>query len=88
MNALSEEQLKRGEIYPRVNQIRDISVEVASAVMAQAVKEGREGRGGKISEILAVDGKTGIEKYVRSSMYYPEYRPTVFAPGGGKGTAD
>ena len=85
---LSEEQLKRGEIYPRVNQIRDISVEVASAVMAQAVKEGREGRGGKISEILAVDGKTGIEKYVRSSMYYPEYRPTVFAPGGGKGTAD
>jgi hypothetical protein len=21
----------------------------------------------------------GIERYVRSSMYYPEYRPTVFA---------
>ena len=51
----------------------------ASAVMRQAVKEGREGRGGKISEILKLDGMEGIERYVRSSMYYPEYRPTVFA---------
>lgn len=85
---LSEEALARGEIYPRINQIRDISVKVASAVMQQAVKEGREGRGGKISEIIKLDGKEGIEQYVRSSMYYPEYRPTVFAPGGGKGTAD
>jgi malate dehydrogenase (decarboxylating) len=47
--------------------------------MRQAVKEGREGRGGKISEILKLDGMEGIERYVRSSMYYPEYRPTVFA---------
>ena len=85
---LSEEALARGEIYPRINQIRDISVKVASAVMRQAVNEGREGRGGKIREIIKLDGQEGIEQYVRSSMYYPEYRPTVFAPGGGKGTAD
>ena len=65
-----------------------ISVKVASAVMRQAVNEGREGRGGKIREIIKLDGQEGIEQHVRSSMYYPEYRPTVFAPGGGKGTAD
>ena len=59
--------------------VQPISVKVASAVMRQAVKEGREGRGGKISEILKLDGMEGIERYVRSSMYYPEYRPTVFA---------
>jgi len=77
--SLDADALKRGEIYPRIKNIRDISVKVASAVMRQAVKEGREGRGGKISEILKLDGMEGIERYVRSSMYYPEYRPTVFA---------
>ena len=77
--SLDADALARGEIYPRISKIRDISVKVASAVMRQAVKEGREGRGGKISEILKLDGMEGIERYVRSSMYYPEYRPTVFA---------
>ena len=77
--SLDDDALARGEIYPRIKNIRDISVKVASAVMRQAVKEGREGRGGKISEILRLDGIEGVERYVRSSMYYPEYRPTVFA---------
>jgi malate dehydrogenase (decarboxylating) len=77
--SIPAEGAKRGEIYPRIANIRDISVKVASAVMRQAVKEGREGRGGKISEILRLDGMEGVERYVRSSMYYPEYRPTVFA---------
>lgn len=76
--SLDDAALARGEIYPRISAIRDISVKVASAVMRQAVKEGREGRGGKISEILRLDGMEGVERYVRSSMYYPEYRPTVF----------
>ena len=77
--SLDADALARGEVYPRIAKIRDISVKVASAVMRQAVKEGREGRGGKISEILKLDGMEGIERYVRSSMCYPEYRPTVFA---------
>jgi malate dehydrogenase (decarboxylating) len=79
---IPEEALSRGEIYPRINEIRDISVKVAAAVMKQAVKEGREGRRGKIVEIMKLDGSEALEQYVRSSMYYPEYRPTVFAPGG------
>lgn len=45
-------------------------------------EEGREGRRGKIVEIMKLDGTEALEQYVRSSMYYPEYRPTVFAPGG------
>ena len=81
-NILSEEALSRGEIYPHINQIREISVKVAAAVMKQAVKEGREGRQGKIIEIINHDGTEVLEQYVRSSMYYPEYRSTVFAPGG------
>ena len=54
--------MARGEIYPRINQIRDISVKVASAVMRQAVNEGQEGRGGKIREIIKLDGQEGIER--------------------------
>ena len=65
-----------------VPEIGDISVKVAAAVMKQAVKEGREGRQGKIIEIMKHDGQEALEQYVRSSMYYPEYRPTVFDPRG------
>lgn len=78
---LDQDALSRGQIYPRIDQIRDISVKVAAAVMKQAVKEGQEGRGGKIVELIKLDGTESLEQYVRSSMYYPEYRPTVFHPG-------
>ena len=40
---LSEEALARGEIYPRINQIRDISVKVASAVMKIACTKSATG---------------------------------------------
>lgn len=42
---LDREALSRGEIYPRINQIRAISVKVAAAVMKQAVKVRKRGGG-------------------------------------------
>jgi malate dehydrogenase (decarboxylating) len=83
---LTREQLNRGEIYPAIKRIRDISVKVAAAVMRQAIFEGREGRDGKIAQIFHQEGLPALEQYARSSMYYPEYRPTVFSPGSGAGS--
>mmetsp|Transcript_4762 Transcript_4762/g.12025 ORF Transcript_4762/g.12025 Transcript_4762/m.12025 type:complete len:687 (-) Transcript_4762:44-2104(-) len=79
--SLESDALERGEIYPHVSRIREISVKVAAAVMKQACFEGREGRGGKIINIIKAEGDELLHKYIRSSMYYPEYRPTVFSPG-------
>jgi hypothetical protein len=31
-------------------------------------------------------GDEGLMQYVLSSMYYPEYLPLVFHPGGGGGS--
>lgn len=83
---LHDGAIRRRAIYPRIADIRDVSVKVAAAVMKQAVDEDRENRGGKIAHMISREGIEGLERYVRSSMYYPEYRPTVFSPGSGRGT--
>ena len=83
---LHDGAIRRRAIYPRIADIRNVSVKVAAAVMKQAVDEDRENRGGKIGHMISREGIEGLERYVRSSMYYPEYRPTVFSPGSGRGT--
>jgi len=55
---LTPEALSQGDIYPRIADIRKVSAVVASAVIKQACAEGREGRGGKIINILKEGTRT------------------------------
>ncbi|KAJ2157327.1 hypothetical protein GGF46_004581 [Coemansia sp. RSA 552] len=40
-NSLNEQELARGELYPRVERIRDVSARLAAAFITQAVREGK-----------------------------------------------
>jgi len=74
---LDSESLARGCIYPRIHQIREISAYVAERVIRQAAEEGLARK--RTLELLR-QGDDALKNYIRSSMYYPEYRPTVFKP--------
>ncbi|KAJ1662377.1 hypothetical protein GGF38_003344, partial [Coemansia sp. RSA 25] len=39
-NTLSDEEIARGELYPRIERIRETSAQVAAAFIHQAVREG------------------------------------------------
>ncbi|KAL9651693.1 hypothetical protein ABK040_009308 [Willaertia magna] len=73
---VSEEALKKKEIYPHVENIRDVSMRVAIGVMRQAHAEGNAKKlKGLSKDFIENDGE--MEKYVRSRMYEPKYVPIV-----------
>jgi malate dehydrogenase (oxaloacetate-decarboxylating)(NADP+) len=67
---LSEEDLKKGVVFPSLNQIRAVSHKIAVAVVKEAI---REGLAVKVSKQDALD----LDTFIASKMYYPEYVPLV-----------
>ena len=39
-------------------------------------------RNKQIGEALATGGEKGLKEYIKSKMWYPEYRPFVYLPPG------
>jgi malate dehydrogenase (oxaloacetate-decarboxylating) len=66
--------LARGRIFPPINDLREVSVNVASRVLAVALREGSARRTDLADEDLA-----GLSAFVRSRMWRPEYLPYVLA---------
>jgi malate dehydrogenase (oxaloacetate-decarboxylating) len=67
--------LSRGWIYPPINDLREVSVEVAANVLQVALEEGSALR-------ADLDGSElpAIREFVRSRMWRPEYLPYRLAP--------
>jgi malate dehydrogenase (oxaloacetate-decarboxylating)(NADP+) len=69
-NTLTMEEINQGRLYPHINRIRQVTVEVASAVARAAFGEGLAG----------IKEPPDLEKFIENSMYLPEYAPIIFNP--------
>ena len=58
-------------LLPDVTDVREISVQIAAAVIKQAVKEGLN------QEKEIPEDKTELEEWIREQMWEPRYRPLV-----------
>jgi len=68
--------LSRERIFPPINDLQEVSVEVATKVLAVALRDGSASRTDLDSEDLAALGD-----YVRARMWRPEYLPYRVAEG-------
>jgi malate dehydrogenase (oxaloacetate-decarboxylating) len=62
--------LSRERIFPPINDLQEVSVEVAARVLAVAIADGSVGR-----DDLAQYDLAGLQDYVRSRMWEPRYLP-------------
>ena len=69
---VTEADIRESAVYPQLATIRECSHSVACAVIRRAAKEGHAD-----PEIL-----NGLEDNVRRAMWYPEYLPIRYEPGG------
>ncbi|KAG2382585.1 hypothetical protein C9374_005165 [Naegleria lovaniensis] len=73
---VSEEALARKEVYPHVEDIRNVSKKVAIGVMRQAYIEGNAARIQHFSKEFIFSDEE-MDKWVSENMWYPEYVPIV-----------
>ncbi|XP_015886484.3 NAD-dependent malic enzyme 62 kDa isoform, mitochondrial [Ziziphus jujuba] len=74
---MTEEEVLKGIIYPSISSIRDITKEVAAAVIKEAIEEGlAEGYRGMDARELQKLSQEEIREYVKNNMWSPDY-PTV-----------
>jgi malic enzyme len=72
---LAPDEVAAGRIYPALANIREISVQIASAVLKQALCEGAVSSRAAARAAAADDAV--CDSYVRRHMYMPEYRSLV-----------
>lgn len=65
-----QEDLDRGQVFPHISKIRQVSHSIAVAVVKEAIEDGLAT---KVSEEDAID----LDGFVARKMYYPEYVPLV-----------
>ncbi|MCD7472117.1 hypothetical protein HAX54_013057 [Datura stramonium] len=75
---MSDDEIKRGILYPSIDDIRDITAEVGAAVLRAAVAEDlAEGHGDVGARELQHMSKEETIEHVRQNMWYPVYGPLV-----------
>ncbi|GAQ86598.1 malate dehydrogenase (decarboxylating) [Klebsormidium nitens] len=80
-----DEVVKQGILYPPIEQIRSISVEIASAIVKKAVEEDlADGyfRGSlriKPRQLGAMT-EAGLKELIASQMWSPQYTPLIYTP--------
>ncbi|TKY68832.1 NAD-dependent malic enzyme 1 [Spatholobus suberectus] len=76
---MSEEEVLQGIIFPSTSRIRDITKEVAAAVIKEAVEEDlAEGYHGMDARELQKLSEDEIVEYVKNNMWSPEYPTLVY----------
>jgi malate dehydrogenase (decarboxylating) len=74
--------LEAGLVFPRIKSIRQISADVAVAVMRAAAADGHLHAPGA-ARALEEGGESGLQRWVFSQMYSPEaYAPLAYLPPG------
>jgi len=66
---VSDKEIAEGRVYPKISDIREVSLAVATAVVKQAIRQG-------VSTRMTYFDDTTVEE-VRSEMYVPHYAPLV-----------
>ncbi|KAG2382539.1 hypothetical protein C9374_005119 [Naegleria lovaniensis] len=74
--SVSDEAIKRKEVYPRVEDIREVTKKVAVGVIRQAVSEGNALKFADKSKTF-IDSNAEMEEYVGKRMWCPQYVPIV-----------
>ncbi|KAH8073361.1 malate dehydrogenase [Aureococcus anophagefferens] len=74
-NSVSDDEMARGQVFPDVARIRDVSLNVAVAVIESALKAGY------VRSKPILDG-ADVRTFVQSKSYFPAYVPIVQAPLG------
>ncbi|KAG4922401.1 hypothetical protein AAZX31_18G210400 [Glycine max] len=75
---MTEDDVRKGILYPSIDCIRDVTAEVGAAVVCAAVAEKQaEGHGDVGFKELENMSKEETVEYVRGNMWYPEYCPLV-----------
>jgi len=69
-NAVKDSDRAQGRVYPHVNQIRRVSLEVATAVAKAAIDEG-------MSRVFTEKDIPNLETLIADKMYTPAYVPLV-----------
>lgn len=67
------QQLKEGVLFPGVNQLREVALNVATRVCEVAFEEG-------VATSTLEEGEV-LSEVVRNSAFQPEYVPLVYHPG-------
>ncbi|MGK3736182.1 MAG: malate dehydrogenase (oxaloacetate-decarboxylating)(NADP+) [Bacillariaceae sp.] len=67
---LTPEDAAKGQVFPHISHIRDVSHKVAVAVIEEAIATG-------LATKISADERKDLDHYVRSKMYYPEYVPLI-----------
>ncbi|KAI9599516.1 hypothetical protein BDF19DRAFT_428966 [Syncephalis fuscata] len=67
----TEDEVAAGDLYPRIQRIRDVSAKVAAAVIRQAVNDGQASSSAAIA--AAKSGDAGLLAYVHRNMWHPSY---------------
>ncbi|XP_030515472.2 NAD-dependent malic enzyme 62 kDa isoform, mitochondrial [Rhodamnia argentea] len=76
---MTEEEVLRGVIYPSISSIRDITKEVATAVVKEAIEEDlAEGYREMDAQELKKLNQEEIEEFVQNNMWSPDYPCLVF----------
>ncbi|KAK1394122.1 Malic enzyme [Heracleum sosnowskyi] len=75
---MKDEEIQMGILYPSINSIREITAEVAAAVLRAAIGEGlAEGHGDVGAKELEHMSEGEILDHVKHNMWYPIYSPLV-----------
>lgn len=76
---MSEEEVLKGIIFPSISRIRDITKEIAAAVIEEAVEEDlAEGYHEMDARELRKLSRDEIKEYVINNMWNPEYPTLVY----------
>ncbi|XP_022147088.1 NAD-dependent malic enzyme 62 kDa isoform, mitochondrial [Momordica charantia] len=76
---MSEDEVLKGVIYPSISSIRDITKEIAAAVIMEAIEEDlAEGYRGIDARELRKFNKEQILEFVKNNMWNPEYPTLVY----------
>lgn len=76
---MAEEEVLNGIIYPSTSRIRDITKEVAAAVVKEAIKEDlAEGYREMDARELQKLSQEEIVEYVKNNMWSPDYPTLVY----------
>lgn len=76
---MSDEEVLKGTIFPSISRIRDITKEVAAAVIKEAVVEDlAEGYHGMDARELRKLSEVELGEYVKNNMWCPEYPTLVY----------
>ena len=62
--------MERGQVFPPISSIRQVSHRIAVAVIEEAIRDG-------LATKISPDDAQNLDEFVARKMYYPEYVPLI-----------